>query len=48
MQSNKTPLHGGMEHITIGGGETLHKITMAEIEELHAEQHGEFSDLFRR
>ncbi|KAF5432733.1 hypothetical protein C5S39_02945 [Candidatus Methanophagaceae archaeon] len=30
-----------MEHITIGGGETLQKITMDEIEELHAEQHDE-------
>ena len=41
MQRNKTPLHGEMEPITIGGGETTQKITMEEIEELHAEQHGE-------
>jgi len=42
MQRNKTPLHGEMEHITVGEGETTQKITLAEIEGLHAEKHGVF------
>ena len=41
---SKTPLHGEMEHITIGRGETTQKITLAEIEGLHAEQHGVFPE----
>jgi hypothetical protein len=39
MQRNES--RNGIGPITIEGGETTHKITMEEIEELHAEQHGE-------
>ncbi|RCV63093.1 hypothetical protein C5S53_15775 [Methanophagales archaeon] len=41
MQRNKTPLHGTIELITIAARGSQHKITMEEIDELHAEQHGE-------
>ncbi len=41
MQRNKTQLHGKIEPITIEARGSQQKITMEEIEELHAEQHGE-------